>query len=240
MSIPPPALGVNERYTRPWSVPRPGTLQELWPRSIRGAVVELGAASGRNAALLPAGTPYFGLEVDDALAAEGVSKGLAIGLCDLDKPKDVQRQAEVLSGAETILALDVLEHLQDPRTTIRQVLALHPIAHRWIISVPNAVFLSARLEVCSGHFPRRTSGLFDETHRQFYDRQTLHSHLLAPFPDCSATVVGTALPVGGERLARWSATSRLVPVAERFAAWTARVRPQIFSYEWLAVVDVPT
>lgn len=229
---------MNHRYSEAWAAPRRGTLQDQWPRYLRGDVVELGAASGRNAALLPASTRYVGLESDQSLLQLGRAQGLDLRHCDLTNGLDLEANRAPLATAGTILALDVFEHLLEPSDVIKLLLPMTPRRHRWIISVPNAVFLSARSEILLGRFPRRLSGLFDSTHRQFYTRSTLRSHLLSAFPGPQRSIQGTAVPVGGTRLCRRRLTAQAVPALEAFSALAARRWPSLLAYEWLAIVDV--
>lgn len=233
-------MAINERYAEPWSAIRTGTLQDQWPRHVRGNVLELGAASGRNASLLPPSASYVGLERDEALLQRGQQQGLDLRLCDLANANDLRAQCAAIAAGDTILALDVLEHLLEPANLLRDVLTMAPDRHRWVISIPNAVFVSARLEILIGRFPRRPSGLFDATHRQFYTKSTLQTHLLSALNVAPAALrlYGTAVPLGGSRLGRRSWTARAIPILAGLAASTARNRPELFAYEWLAVVDV--
>jgi len=231
-------VSVNQRYDEPWGEPRSGSLQDQWPQYVRGHVVELGAASGRNAVLLPPTSSYVGLERDDALLQRGRVQGLDLRPCDLSRPEQLRAQRDAIASGDTILALDVFEHLLDPAEVIRQVISLAASRHRWIISVPNSVFASARLEILFGRFPRRASGLFDSTHRQFYTWSTFQTHLLSVLGTEAVTLRGTAVPLGGARLARRPLTARAIPLLENLVASLARKSPKLLAYEWLAVVDI--
>lgn len=231
-------MTINQRYAEPWSAIRTATLQDQWPRHVRGNVLELGAASGRNASLLPPSASYVGLERDEALLQRGQQQGLDLRRCDLSNANEMRAHCAAIASSDTILALDVFEHLLEPVEVLRDVLTMAPDRHRWIISIPNAVFVSARLEILFGRFPRRLSGLFDGTHRQFYTKSTFQKHLLSALNVPPAALHGTAVPLGGTRLGRRPWTARAIPLLEALAASTSRKRPELFAYEWLAVVDV--
>lgn len=75
---------------------------------------------------------------------------------------------------DTVMFLDVLEHLVDPWATLRSVRSVHKDGGRLIICMPNArhVRLVVPL-VFLGRFDYKPSGIMDRTHIRWFTRSTL-------------------------------------------------------------------
>lgn len=228
-------------YTAEWVQFSHGELQAQWPGLVRGhRVVELGAAAGRNRELLPQIIGYVGLDLDEELLRRGADSGLDMRTVDLNDKSSIQEHSELFAGATTVLALDVLEHLLDPRGTLELVASMAGPGSRIVISVPNAVFVSARWNILRGRFPRRENGIFDRTHRAFFTRQTLEGELVAPhLPRTSCVILPTSFPIGGNRLGRLRLFgARSVGLVRRAAMKASLVWPGVFAFEWLIILDV--
>lgn len=224
-------------YSGEWEDVAAGTLQALWPKFILGErVVELGAASGRNQSLLANSSSYVGFERDSRLLAEAELQGRDVRKADLAAPS--HEMLYEVSQAQTVLMLDVLEHLADPRQLLRLIASQSRPGSRWLISVPNFGFLTTRLSAARGRFPKRSGGHFDETHLHHFTRDTILHWLLSDMDDISLQVIGTALPVQGNRISQIPGGRRVVlPLTRRLAQFSSRASPKLLSFEWLCVVD---
>lgn len=80
---------------------------------------------------------------------------------------------------DAILMMDVIEHLVNPTDTIRQVAKLLKPTGRLIFSIPNMAHISVRLDLMSGQFAYRKTGLLDNTHLHFYTEEHLQDVLLS-------------------------------------------------------------
>lgn len=227
------------RYDATWGEIPAGSLQQLWPNYVQGPVVELGAASGRNRDLLSPQTKWSGLEFDRELVELGRAKGAEVIQCDLNSATELSLHADVLRSARTVLALDVLEHLDDPRQVIHSINAITASeCPRWVISVPNVAFLTARLDIVRGRFPKDPrGGIFDDTHRHFFTYETVRDWLVPALAATSFEIVPCAFPVAGNRLRSNAVGRRALPWLRRLAARSADLRPTVFAYEWLVVAD---
>lgn len=133
-------------------------------------VLDVGAAGGEVArALVERGCLVWGIEIDPvaAAAAQAYCQRLVIGdVQTLDLAEAFREQS-----FDTILFLDVLEHLADPIGTLRRVTPLLAANGRVIASIPNVAHAAVRLDLLRGRFRYREKGLLDRTHVRFYDRQ---------------------------------------------------------------------
>jgi hypothetical protein len=71
---------------------------------------------------------------------------------------------------DVVLMLDVLEHLVDPVSLLRNVSCVVADGGWGIISLPNVAHASVRLALLEGRFTYTDVGLLDRTHLRFFDR----------------------------------------------------------------------
>jgi SAM-dependent methyltransferase len=136
-----------------------------------GHVLELGCAAGEHGSLL--------LAVGRAETVVGV---------DLYVPSDLARErltrfdrADVADWVatsserfDTILALDVLEHLEDPWTVLGRARHLLFPGGLFVASIPNVRFIRVVVDLAArGRFDYRDSGVLDRTHLRFFTRRSI-------------------------------------------------------------------
>lgn len=215
-----------------------GSLQQAWVGRVVGPVLELGASTGRNAALLSDGTSYRGFEVDPRACELAAERGRQVRQLDLDDPEAIESAVEAVPRPATVLAIDVLEHLRRPEQTLAVFRASGLDSARWLIVVPNGVSAAVRAQVLRGRFPKRDSGIFDRTHLHFFDRDSLQS-LIETGLDPGRPFSVEALPfeVGGRRLSRLPGGGAAVRTARALLARLAHRWPAMWAYEYL--VEVP-
>jgi 2-polyprenyl-3-methyl-5-hydroxy-6-metoxy-1,4-benzoquinol methylase len=127
-----------------------------------------------------------------------------------------------------IVCADVLEHTADPKSVLKQLIALGTDDAAFIISLPNVAHLAVRMMLLMGMFPKMERGILDKTHLQFFTRKT----------------AGDMLRDAGLRVERTSATG--VPLEElwksgrpaplfriiRGAQWAfVRMLPTVFGFQ---------
>lgn len=72
-----------------------------------------------------------------------------------------------------IVMADVLEHIANPESILKQLKILLKPNGKLIISTPNIAFASVRLALLKGEFNYVDSGILERTHLRFYTRETL-------------------------------------------------------------------
>jgi O-antigen biosynthesis protein len=135
-------------------------------------VLEFGPATGYVTRVLKErGCRVTGVEIDSEAAEE------AAPFCE----RIIVGDAETLDFEATfaderfdvVMFGDVLEHLVDPSTVLRNSAALLRPGGSVVASVPNVGHASVRLALLSGRFPYTELGLLDRTHLRFFTRESL-------------------------------------------------------------------
>jgi methionine biosynthesis protein MetW len=132
-------------------------------------VLDLGAADGSVArALNERRCTVWGVEQDELSASAAAHVCQRVIQADLESD-DVWRS---LAGEsfDAILALDVLEHLRDPKAALRRAAAHLRPGGFVVVSLPNVTHAAVRLSLLQGHFQYTETGLLDYTHLRFFDR----------------------------------------------------------------------
>ena len=200
-------------------------------------VLDVGCASGYLARLLgQRGYQVTGVEIDPEAARH------ARAYCDVV----YEISAENLDALpvpdelyDIVLFGDVLEHLVTPEKALRSVHHLLAPGGTVIVSLPNIVFLSARLKILLGRFDYAHEGLFDRTHMRFFTRRSATELMEA----CGFAVVthdvtqgsplwfiGTLLRKAGHED---SAITRLI---DKWDLWLSRRLPGLFGFQQLFVL----
>ena len=80
-----------------------------------------------------------------------------------------------LGTYDIIIFADVIEHLPDPRETLKNIKGLLSKNGKIIFSIPHMAHISVRIDLLAGSFPYKNRGLLDKTHFHFYDQNELVS-----------------------------------------------------------------
>jgi 2-polyprenyl-3-methyl-5-hydroxy-6-metoxy-1,4-benzoquinol methylase len=135
-------------------------------------VLEAGCASGHMSEMLHAqGCSVVGVEID-ATVVQPATKWLErviVGNFDDDKLW-IDLEGELF---DAILFGDVLEHLKDPLTALRQSAKHLRPSGMVVISVPNIAHADVKLALIQGTFPYSETGLLDRTHIYFFTKEGL-------------------------------------------------------------------
>lgn len=148
---------------------RPDVLAHL-PTSL-GDVLELGCAEGElGATLLDRGLARSVTGVDAFVPTDAAGEKLT----RFDRA-DVDEWLRCSSTSfDTILALDVLEHLVDPWATVRQIAERLEPGGMFVASIPNVRFVGVTAPLLvSGRFEYQKSGILDRTHLRFFTRRSI-------------------------------------------------------------------
>jgi 2-polyprenyl-3-methyl-5-hydroxy-6-metoxy-1,4-benzoquinol methylase len=91
-----------------------------------------------------------------------------------DDLSQLEEMAKAGACFDTVLFLDVLEHLYDPWSVLAATKSLLRHDGRILVSVPNAQFVGVTVPlVVQGRFDYKTAGVMDRTHIRWFTRRTL-------------------------------------------------------------------
>lgn len=151
-------------------------------------VIDLGAGPGDIAQALTANG--CSVTVVDIYEPERDVEGIRVILQDLNDPLTFDA-----SKYDTILMLDVIEHLANPEDflmRLRSQFGHRPI--RLVLSTPNIAFIAQRLSLLFGQFNYGESGILDRTHTRLFTFRSI-KHLLRDAGFKIRVVRGVPAPV---------------------------------------------
>lgn len=138
-------------------------------------VLDLGCGFGAVAEpLQELGFTYLGIDVNRLGLEDLRARGFETATVDLrDTPSLSGRLTGLLAGRPlgAVLALDVIEHLVDPRALL-DALPLPGDTHL-VVSVPNVAHVDVGAKLLSGRWDVMPTGLLDETHLHFFTDASL-------------------------------------------------------------------
>jgi len=140
----------------------------LTPRPSR--ILDVGCAEGWTAAYLKEQGFCDWVSGLEPIAEIKTADRLDLALrCSLETALD----QNLLPQVDTILCLDVLEHLVDPWMAVRRLAELLPKGGSLIASIPNIRHYKLVLNLLfKGRFRYETHGILDSTHLRFFTRET--------------------------------------------------------------------
>lgn len=142
----------------------------LIPRG--GKVLDFGGGDGATAAALKASGHVDSIGVADLVSPDPAHAIDFSFQGDLSRPEALQRIAAEHGPFDTILCLDILEHLVDPWTMVSNLHGLLQPGGCIVASVPNVRHYSVLLPLLAGHWRYRDAEVLDRTHLRFFTRDT--------------------------------------------------------------------
>jgi 2-polyprenyl-3-methyl-5-hydroxy-6-metoxy-1,4-benzoquinol methylase len=131
---------------------------------------------------------------------------------------------------DVILLADVLEHLIDPLEMLREAEARLADGGTMLVSLPNAVHWSVRLQVATGKFDYTNKGILDRGHLRFFTQASAERL----FVEAGLRVIShRTTPVPWENVIPRVFGSVARTAVERADYFFARLRPNVFAYQHL-------
>lgn len=138
-------------------------------------VLDIGCGAGANGAWLrrSGSSTIVGVEIDP------YSSELASRHYNHVHNEPIESALPKVTGSfDLVLCADVLEHLVDPWTVLRQLQRLSTDETRLAVSIPNIRYVGALWRIAvRGGFAYEEEGIFDRTHLRFFTRGNLDEML---------------------------------------------------------------
>ncbi|NDC39107.1 MAG: class I SAM-dependent methyltransferase [Proteobacteria bacterium] len=148
-------------------------------------------------------------------------------------------QSYVGQQFDLVLLLDVLEHIPDPLSCLREVLPLVAPGGRLLFSVPNVAHWSVRLPLLFGQFQYRDRGILDRTHLHFYTRRTFQE-LLENLPELAIESEAVSIPPVEFLVPQWVWSSAWFKAVTTLHNSSAQLLPGLLGYQLLTVASKRT
>jgi glycosyltransferase involved in cell wall biosynthesis len=152
---------------------------------------------------------------------------------DLNRTNEWDRDA-LNERYETVIALDVLEHLLKPEDAGRQIFSLLKAGGQLYASTANVAFFPVRLMLLFGHFNYGKRGILDLTHTRLFTIASFRRYL----GNCGF-IIKSIKYFGPPITDELGKESRLM----RFLDWLlyrlANIWPALFAYQVLAICERP-
>ena len=136
-------------------------------------VLDIGCSNGTNGFAIMQAYPdskVYGVERDQAFANIAREKLTDVIEADLNSfsTKELPKNIDLLIFA------DVLEHLTDPRSTLKRIIENSATENaNIVISLPNIQHVTAIKNLFIGNWPQRERGLFDKTHLHWFTLKSI-------------------------------------------------------------------
>jgi 2-polyprenyl-3-methyl-5-hydroxy-6-metoxy-1,4-benzoquinol methylase len=135
-------------------------------------VLDVGCDTGYLGEVLArVGNTTSGFEINEQTAEEARKHLVRVEVGDLESTDLVALFGP--ASFDVVVFGDVLEHLRDPRPTLRQAHGLLAAGGSVLISTPNIAHGDVRLALLEGNFRYNRLGILDETHTRFFTRESL-------------------------------------------------------------------
>jgi len=189
---------------------------------------DVGAAHGYLAgALRSQGFQVTGIEADPVLGKEAANHCDEFLLLDLDEPLPSFNEPY-----DVMVFGDVLEHLKDPASVLREFVGNLRDDGTVIVSLPNVANIYVRLNLLFGRFDYQDRGLLDRTHLHFFTRKSFRRFMSEAGLEINQL---TATPIPLPIIVPPQHQGRLFQALHAANAWLARTWQTLFGYQFVAV-----
>jgi SAM-dependent methyltransferase len=136
---------------------------------------------------------------------------------------------------DTVLLLDVLEHMSDPFGYLKELLPLIAPGAQVLVSVPNVAHWSVRLSLLAGRFEYGPRGILDRTHLQFFTRKRF-LEMCGSIPECKVERVSSSIAPLELLLPTGISGTKLFSLLARARHAGAERLPGLLAYQHLAML----
>ena len=136
---------------------------------------------------------------------------------------------------DLVLLMDVLEHMVDPESFLREVSQMVAPGGHILISLPNICHWSIRLTLLFGRFEYTDRGILDRTHLQFFSRKRFMTFLQNQ-PELHVHQVAGSLEPAEFVLPRIVWDNPVYGILTKMRLFFVELLPGLFAYQHLAIL----
>ncbi|MCI0416519.1 bifunctional glycosyltransferase/class I SAM-dependent methyltransferase [bacterium] len=129
------------------------------------------------------------------------------------------------------IALDVVEHLDDPENFLKQVFEMLKVRGTLFISTANVCYLPVRLSLLFGQFNYGKRGILDMTHKRLFSVASFR-RLVEQYGFRAKVIYGFSPPIVDLISSSW-----IMRRIESIHAWMSRHFPNLFAYNFLVIAE---
>ncbi|MGH9858325.1 MAG: methyltransferase domain-containing protein, partial [Acidobacteriota bacterium] len=129
------------------------------------------------------------------------------------------------------IALDVIEHLNEPEAFLKQVFEILRVHGTLAISTANICYLPVRLSLLLGQFNYGKRGILDRTHKRLFSVSSFR-RLVAQYGFKVTEIRGFSPP-----LVDMISGGRMMRFIEAIHSWLSRQFPNLFAYNFLVIAE---
>lgn len=137
---------------------------------------------------------------------------------------------DFFQDVDVVVCGDVLEHMADPKSTLKMVVSIHKKGTVFIISVPNIANIWVRLNLLFGKFDYTERGILDKTHIKFFTKKSLKSMLEESGLD-NIEIIPTPIPLDLVNI--FFKTSKLGQLIYLLLLWMTKRFPTLLGYQFV-------
>lgn len=138
-----------------------------------GRVLDIGGGDGATVRFLIEDGRATGAVVMDPYAQAKSIENLEVRTDSADNLDNFDKMVRQKECFDTVLCLDVLEHLVNPWAVVEKLKSIHQPGGKLIVCMPNARFVGLTIPlVLFGRFDYKPSGIMDKTHIRWFTRAT--------------------------------------------------------------------
>lgn len=189
-------------------------------------VLDVGCGQGHLSRILAnRGYQVIGLDKDRASLRHAAHWCCEVIEADIENWIDIR----LWQRFDYILLADVVEHLSDPLSVVRRLLALLNNKGIVVISVPNISHIYMRLMLLCGKWNYTERGILDCTHLRFFTRASL----LRLLDDAGISIQRLRSASIPWSILLNSAPNWLLNILESIDHFAVRLRPTLCTYQWI-------
>jgi 2-polyprenyl-3-methyl-5-hydroxy-6-metoxy-1,4-benzoquinol methylase len=136
-------------------------------------ILDVGCGYGQNgAAMMKKNNVVFGVDISPLAVEKAKTRLTYAAMADFSRPETIPEEIKC-EKFDMVVFSDILEHVYDPMSLIRNAVPLMKENAILLVSVPNITNWLTRLRLLFGSWEYTVSGMMDRTHIRFFTLKSI-------------------------------------------------------------------